>query len=68
MSLKEIKPFEEEHLGWMAATLESVSDMVFIADLQDRLIYANPAALKKFGYTKKELLGKTGEAIMSPNN
>src|SRR3989338_1702394 len=68
MSLKEVRPLEDDHLGWTAATLESVSDMVFIADLQDRLIYANPAALKKFGYTKKELLGKTGEAIMSPNN
>jgi len=68
MSLKEIKPFEDEHLGWMAATLESVSDLVFIADLEDKIIYANPAALKKFGYTKEELLGKTGETIMSSNN
>ncbi|MBI2646093.1 MAG: MEKHLA domain-containing protein, partial [Deltaproteobacteria bacterium] len=68
MSLKEIRPFEDEHVGWTAATLESVSDMVFIADLKDRLIYANPAALKKFGYTKEELLGKTGEVMMSPNN
>ncbi len=68
MSLKEIRPFEDEHLSWMAATLESVSDMVFIADLEDKIIYANPAALKKFGYTKEELLGKTGEIIMSPNN
>ncbi len=69
MSLKkEINPLEDDHLGWMAATLESVSDMVFIADLEDKLIYANPAALKKFGYTKEELLGKTGEHIMSPSN
>src|SRR3989338_6873088 len=68
MSLKEVRPLEDDHLGWTAATLESVSDMVFIADLKDRLIYANPAALKKLGYTKEELLGKTGEAMMSPNN
>lgn len=66
MSLREIKPFEEERLGWMAATFESVSDLVFIADLSDRFIYINPAALKKLGYEKHEMLGQTAEMMMTP--
>ncbi len=65
---REINPLKEERLGWMAATFESVSDLVFIADLDDRFIYVNPAALKKLGYTKEELMGKTAKVIMSPRN
>ena len=66
--IREIKPLEEERLGWMAATFESVLDLVFIADLKDRFIYANPAALKKLGYTREELIGKTGKLMMSERN
>lgn len=68
MSLKEIKPFGQDHLGWLAATFESVFDYVFIADLEDRFMYINPAALKKLGYKKEEMLGETAEMIMSKNN
>lgn len=58
----------DERLGWLAATFESVSDLVFISDLKDRFIYANPAAFKKLGYTREELIGKTADMIMSANN
>lgn len=59
---------DETRLGWIAATVESVSDLVFISDLKDRFIYINPAALKKLGYTKEEIIGQTAEMIMSPKN
>lgn len=68
MSLREIKPLEEERLGWMAATFESVSDLIFISDLEDRFIYVNPAALQKLGYRREEIIGKTPELIMSSHN
>lgn len=68
MSLRVIRPENDERLGWLAATFESVSDLVFISDLQDRFIYANPAALKKLGYARDEIIGKTASLIMSPNN
>lgn len=68
MSLRVIDTLKDERLGWMAATFESVSDIVFIADLEDRFIYMNPAALKKLGYTRDEMLGKTAAMIMSPRN
>lgn len=68
MPLRVIRPEMDERLGWLAATFESVSDLVFISDLKDRFIYANPAAFKKLGYTREELIGKTADLIMSPNN
>ncbi|MBI4040586.1 MAG: PAS domain S-box protein [Deltaproteobacteria bacterium] len=65
MSLKKVQLLEEERLDWMAATLDSVSDLVFIADLEDRFLYANPAALLKLGYSIEEMLGRTAVMIMS---
>ena len=59
---------QEHDLMQLAATVESISDMVLIADLEDRIVYVNPAAIEKLGYTRQELLGKTSEFFVSPNN
>ncbi len=51
-----------------AGVVDSIEDIIFIADCEDRTIYANPAALKRFGYTMQEVLGKKSDFIVSPAN
>jgi len=51
-----------------AGVIEFIHDIVFIADCEDRIVYANPAAQKKFGYSMQEFLGKKSDFITSPLN
>ena len=49
-----------------AGVVETIQDIIFIADCEDKIVYANPPALKKFGYTLKEMLGQKSHFIVSP--
>ncbi|MBI2026314.1 MAG: PAS domain S-box protein [Deltaproteobacteria bacterium] len=51
-----------------AGVIESIHDIVFIAYCEDRIVYANPAAQKRFGYSMTELQGKKSDFITSPMN
>ena len=49
-----------------AGVVETIQDIIFIADCEDKIVYANPPALKKFGYTLEEMLGQKSHFIVSP--
>ena len=49
-----------------AGVVETIQDIIFIADCEDKIVYANPPALKKFGYTLEEMLGQKSQFIVSP--
>ena len=49
-----------------AGVVETIGDIILIADCEDRIVYANPPALKKFGYTLEEMLGQKSRFIVSP--
>lgn len=48
--------------------LRSISESVCVMDLTRRIIYVNPAFLRTFGYTQKELVGKDFAMVWSASN
>ena len=46
--------------------MESAADAMFIADRDGRIIVANRAFEKLFGYTREELPGLTVESLIPP--
>ena len=53
----------EERLHLLAQTLESTREMIAISDETNRFIYVNEAFQRGYGYSLKELLGKTAGII-----
>src|SRR5712671_1352501 len=45
------------------ALFEAIDDAVFVHDLEGRILDANPAACRRLGYTREELLHLTTQAI-----
>ena len=58
----------ETHLAMLVHAVESTGEMICITDLEDRFIFVNRAFLRGYGYTEVELLGKTPDILLSPNN
>ncbi len=52
----------------LSHSLESISEMVTITDLEDRFIYVNSAFCKRFGYARDEVLGAHVNLLWSPSN
>jgi len=48
------------------ALFEAIDDAVFVHDLEGRILDANPAACRRLGYTREELLHLTTQAIDAP--
>jgi PAS domain S-box-containing protein len=46
---------------------ESTSDAILIFDLEGRIVEANPAACKLYGYSRRELVGLSGAEIVHPD-
>jgi PAS domain S-box-containing protein len=42
--------------GWARALFEGIDDAIFVHDLQGRILDANPAACRKLGYSRDEML------------
>jgi PAS domain S-box-containing protein len=59
---------KEEELRIFAHAFESTTEMISITDIQNRFNFFNRAFLKTYGYTKKELLGKTPHLLGSNRN
>ncbi len=55
-----------EQLRLLGHSINSISEMVSITDKQDKFIFVNQAFLDRYGYTEKEVLGKT-PAILNPD-
>ncbi len=51
---------------WMRALFEAIDDAVFVHDFDGRLLEANPAACRRLGYTRDELLRMNTRDIDAP--
>lgn len=51
-----------------ARVVESVNDFIVITDVDGRIEYVNRPVLERFGYSERELLGKTSTLFLSPGN
>ena len=46
---------------------EAIDDAVFVHDLDGRILDANPAACRRLGYSREELLNLTTRTIDAPD-
>jgi PAS domain S-box-containing protein len=53
----------EEKIKRLAHTIESIRENVSITDINNKIIYVNKSLLNKYGYTEKELIGKTPDIL-----
>src|ERR1700681_2588950 len=51
---------------WTRVLLEVIDDPVFVHDLAGRILEANPAACRRLGYTREEMLRLTTRDIDEP--
>ena len=58
----------EDKLKIYEQTFNSINDVVNIADMNDNLLFVNPAFCKTYGYSEEELLGKHSSIVWSENN
>lgn len=58
----------EEKLGMYAHIFKSVNDIINVADLNDNILFVNPAFCKTYGYTEDELIGKSSSLFWSDRN
>lgn len=58
----------ENRIKLFEHTIESINEIVNIADFNDRMIYVNRACCNAYGYTVKELLGKGSTIFASDKN
>src|SRR4051794_29521695 len=52
--------------SWTRALFEAIDDAVFVHDEQGRILDANPAACRRLGYAREELLKLTTRDIDAP--
>src|SRR5262249_30857588 len=58
----------EAQLATLAHAMESTSEMICITDLNDRFTFVNRAFAEAYGYSPKEILGKSPDILFSPKN
>ena len=58
----------EEEVRMVATATRNANDCIFITNMEDRIIYANPAFLKTYLYGSEEIFGKSAAALRSSNN
>jgi PAS domain S-box-containing protein len=58
----------EKQIRLLAQALESTTEMICITNLENRIIFANRAFLRAYGYTEKEILGSDPAILRSPRN
>ncbi len=65
-SAMRMKTLHESEVRLLAHTLASIEDCVTIADLDDRVLFANDAFSRTYGYSREEIAGKPISIIGSP--
>ena len=58
----------EAQVSMLAHAVESTAEPICITDLQNRFTFTNRAFQKTYGYSEKEILGKSPGILLSPNN
>jgi PAS domain S-box-containing protein len=61
---KAAEPFMD---GWNRILFEAIDDAVFVHDVEGRILEANPAACRRLGYTRDEMLRLTTRDIDEPD-
>jgi PAS domain S-box-containing protein len=61
-----VRKQSEERLKMLAHTLRSIHECVSITDMEDKIIFANEAFLRTYGYEASELEGKNVDILRSP--
>src|SRR4051794_8862038 len=51
---------------WMRALFDAIDDAVFVHDFDGRILEANPAACRRYGYSRDELLRMNTIEIDAP--
>ncbi len=62
------EPQDTQEIRRLAEVPRAILDFVIVTDLEGRITFANPAALKRFGYTGKSLNGQLLWVLFSPEN
>jgi PAS domain S-box-containing protein len=58
----------EERVSLLSQAMERTSEFIAIGDANARITFANQAWLQALGYREPELLGKSFNTVLSPNN
>ncbi|MCK9426599.1 MAG: PAS domain S-box protein [Ignavibacteriaceae bacterium] len=58
----------EEKLRMYEQVFNSINDVINVADLNDAIVFVNPAFCKTYGYTEAELIGKNSSLFWSERN
>jgi len=61
--MSELREREEQY----RSIFESTSDALLIFDQEGRIVEANPAACRLYGYSREELIGLSGKKIVHPD-
>ncbi|MBS4027766.1 MAG: PAS domain S-box protein [Ignavibacteriales bacterium] len=57
----------EEEIQLLAQTMESINELACITNLKNEFIYVNDAFLRRYGYSKDEILGKHTSILLPPS-
>jgi two-component system, cell cycle sensor histidine kinase and response regulator CckA len=52
----------------LAQSLTSMKDCFVLTDMEDNILFVNPAFIETYGYSDEELLGRNVSVLRSPNN
>ncbi len=58
----------EERIQLLAYAVQTAHEYISITDHENRFTFVNQAFLENYGYTEKEVLGRTPEFLYSPKN
>lgn len=62
------KSNSEKEIELLAHSIQNISECVIITDPQNKVLYVNKAFEKIYGYTSKEIIGKSISILRSLNN
>ncbi|MBN1446584.1 MAG: response regulator [Bacteroidetes bacterium] len=55
-------------LARLAHVIDAVTDLIVIMDVDARIVQMNSSVLLRFGYSEEQLIGRSGEVFLSPEN
>jgi PAS domain S-box-containing protein len=58
----------ERQMRLLAQSLTSTKDCFVLTDLENKILFVNPAFMDTYGYTDEEILGENLSVLRSPNN
>ena len=62
------RKLSEEKISMLAHALKSISECVWIMDMNEVIMFVNNSFCKTYGYEQDEIIGKKISVIRSPNN